>query len=239
MRNNLLLELLYPPRCPVCDEAVPFGRRICPDCRKKLALIREPWCMKCGRPLTEDTEYCDSCRREKHYFHSGRSLYRYRSAASGMYRLKNAGRQEYAEVYAQEIVKHLGGYIRSLGDAVLVPVPVHPRKERKRGYNQAELLAREIGHLMGLPVAPELVRRVDDTKAAKLLNGRERGLNLKNAFKLAQNSVKWKTAIIIDDIFTTGATVDGVAKALSGAGVSRIHFVCVSSGDGVSSEERK
>ena len=83
------------------------------------------------------------------------------------------------------------------------------------------------------------MERVDDTKAAKLLNGRERARNLKNAFKLAQNGVKWSTAIIIDDIFTTGATVDGVAKALSGAGVSRIHFICISSGDGVSSEERK
>ncbi len=227
---GLLKDLVYPVRCPICDEAAPFGRSICPECRPKLRRIREPFCMKCGCPLLTDEEYCSSCKTNKHFFISGRSLYYYRSVAASLSRFKNSERQEYAEFYADQIVTWLGDYIRSIGNAVLVPVPMHKDKLKKRGYNQAELLARHIGKRMGLPVDKDLVIRSDNTVSAKMLSLQERAVNLKNAFKIGRNSVKWKTAIIIDDIMTTGATVDGVARTLAEAGVERIFFVCVSSG---------
>ncbi len=228
--GELVRDMIYPRRCPVCDEAVPFGENICPECRPMLRRIGEPYCMKCGRALLTDEEYCDSCKNTTHYYLSGRSLYYYSSVSRGLSRFKNSDRQEYAYFYAEQIVNELGDYIRGMGQVVLVPVPMHKDKLKKRGYNQAALLAEQIGKLMGLPVESGLVERKKRTVSAKLLSERERAMTLKNAFKIGQNGVKWKTALIIDDIMTTGATVDGVAKTLAEAGAERIFFVCISSG---------
>ena len=225
------LNLLFPARCPVCDKPAPFQERICPACRKKAVAVNEPVCLKCGKHMADETEeYCKGCRIMTHTFEQGRGLFFYRPMAVSFYRFKYAGRQEYACFYAEEIVKNLGGVIRAWKPDALVPVPVHRTRRRERGYNQAEILAEEIGKRMKLPVARNLLTRVKKTIPQKLLDDAGRQNNLKKAFKIEKNDVKLKRVVLVDDIYTTGSTIDACAAQLKRAGIGKVYFITAAIG---------
>lgn len=233
------MHLLYPPRCPVCDRIVPvsFGKwefPICPECRESIEYVREPACKKCGKPLTDERrEYCGDCMRHSHAFTQGKALWVYRDAVKqSIYRLKYANRREYGIAYAQEMVRVYGNWIRGRRIQAIVPIPLHKRRKRQRGYNQAGIIAKEIGEQTGLPVLDNLLVRSVYTRPQKELNDKERKNNLKNAFKIGQNNVQLERILLVDDIFTTGSTMDGAAEVLKEAGASEVFFVSVSIGRG-------
>lgn len=229
-----LFSLLFPLHCPVCDEIVqPYGEKICLGCMKKLRLLTPPWCMKCGKKLAGEGEYCEDCRRTVHLFTGGRALYEYSSAAPSIYRLKYGGRQEYADYFGEEAVRYLGDFIRQIKPDGIVPVPLHRSRQKKRGYNQAALLAGAISRYCDVPVYDKLLIRVKNTKPLKLQNPSERQNNLKKAFNIAQNDVKLETIIIVDDIYTTGSTMDEAARVLAQHGVRHIYFITLACGAGV------
>ena len=228
------VQMLYPLRCPVCDKIVPLGQeQVCNDCLPKLKLLTPPWCMKCGKQLAEEAEYCAGCREGKHGFVRGRALYEYNSAAQSIYRFKYSGRREYARFYGEQAVEYLGDYIRGIQPDGLVPIPLHPKRKAKRGYNQADVLAREIGRLMGLPVYSDLLVRVRNTVPLKKLNPQERQNNLKKAFNISGNDVKLNTILLIDDIYTTGSTMDEAVRVLKLGGVERVCFLTLACGTGI------
>jgi len=183
--------------------------------------------------LEEEKEYCRDCSGQTHLYCRGRALYDYASVAGAIYRFKYKGKREYAEVFGEELAFFLGDFIRRIQPDALLPVPMHPMKERKRGYNQAQVLAEALGRHINVPVETELVRRIRKTKALKSLNSKERLNNLKNAFILSQNSVKLKTIIIVDDIYTTGSTIDAMSQVLLDAGVQQIYFIALAIGEGI------
>ena len=187
-------ELLFPRRCPVCDRPAPlFGERLCPACAGTLRVVSPPYCFICGRHIEDEKEeYCADCRKKGHIYKRGRALYEYRSVAPSLYRLKYGNRREYAEFYAESMAKRMGEEIRAFHADALIPVPLHKRRLAKRGYNQAELIARRLGARLSIPVETKLVERVRDTAPLKLLGGKERGEVLKNAFKIRKNGVKLK-----------------------------------------------
>ncbi len=228
-----MLQLLFPRRCPVCDEIVPYGEKICFGCMKKLRILTPPWCLKCGKKLQNEEAVCGDCRRREHAFVRGRALYEYGSVASSIYRLKYGKRQEYAEYFGEEIVRYLGDFIRSLQPDGLLPVPLHKKRRRKRGYNQAELLAEVVGRKMGIPVYDNLLVRIKNTVPLKKQNPQERQNNLKKAFIIRQNDVKLNTIIIFDDIYTTGSTVDEMASVLKKNGVKYVYVITLACGVGV------
>jgi len=229
-----IVQMLFPLRCPVCDDIVrPYGEKICPECMEKLKLLTPPFCMKCGKKLTGEGEYCTDCRGGRHEFVRGRALYTYESAAASIYRFKYGNRQEYADFFGEEIVRYLGDFIRSVKPDALIPIPLHRRRRAKRGYNQAALLARAVGRYSGVLVEEKILCRIRDTKPLKLLNPYERQNNLKKAFNMAQNDVKLKTIIVIDDIYTTGSTIDEAARTLRAGGIEQIYFVTLACGVGV------
>lgn len=154
----------------------------------------------------------------------------YQSVAGSLYRFKYAGRQEYARFYAEAIVEKLGEAIRAWKSDALVPVPIHRTRRRERGYNQAELLAREIGRRMDIPVDSHVIRRVKKTLPQKQLDDAERQNNLKRAFKIERNDVKLERVIIVDDIYTTGSTIDACAAELKRAGVEKVYFITAAIG---------
>lgn len=127
----------------------------------------------------------------------------------------------------------LGKRILALHPDALVPVPIHAEKKRQRGYNQAELIAAELGRLLHVPVETKLIKRVQKTKPMKDLSAQERQNNLKRAFKICKNDVKLNTIIIIDDIYTTGSTIDAMAHELRLAGVKYIYFAALAIGNGM------
>ncbi len=225
--------VIYPPRCPICDEVVSLrDRGICSACMKKIKYVDPPRCLKCGKAVpSKETEYCEDCSKASHVYKQGRALYDYKAVATGIYRFKYGGRREYAKGFAEEMAFYLGDYIRSLKPDALVPVPMYSGKERQRGYNQAELLAKALGQELNIPVYDRILRRVKNTKPLKLLNPEERLNNLKKAFILVENGVKLNTIIIIDDIYTTGSTINTISKLFAEHGVENVYFVTLAIGE--------
>lgn len=228
-----IINLLFPLRCPVCDEPVrPVGALICSECMEKLKILKAPYCMKCGKALEKEQEYCTDCCSRKHVFIRGRALYDYGSASLSIYRFKYGGRQEYARFFGEELAFYLGNFIKEVKPDALIPIPLHKSRLRKRGYNQAALLARSLGEKTGVPVRENYLLRVKKTVPLKLLNPRERQNNLKKAFIIRRNDVKLKTVILVDDIYTTGSTMDEAAGTLLKSGVEKVYFVALACGNG-------
>lgn len=131
--------------------------------------------MKCGKPVDETEEYCEDCRRHNLAFEQGRSVWLHKGkAAEAIYRFKFHNKRYYAELFAEEMAERCGEWIRKQQIDVLIPVPLHPSKKRSRGFNQSELLAKELGRILRIPVESDVVLRVKKTLPQKILGNRER-----------------------------------------------------------------
>lgn len=232
---DLAVDILYPRRCPVCDRPVrPMGALVCSECGRIPAGVGENTCLKCGRKVPYHMQYCRGCRERRHFFSCGCSAFSYAGIRESLYRFKYMGRQEYAAWYGQEMTRALSARVRKGGfprPDLIVPVPLSDRRMRKRGYNQAALLAREVSERCGIPCLEGALRRVRDTRPLKTEGVLERQENLKRSFLVYGNDVKLKSIMLIDDIYTTGATVDACAKALLSAGAVNVTFLTLASGD--------
>lgn len=230
-----IVNLVYPRRCPVCDDVVPMEQGlICTECQKKIKYIKPPRCRKCGKQLyDENVIFCSDCERVKHIYDGGYALYDYQSMKSSIYRFKYSKRSEYAKYYAKDIFEQLGEEICRIQADALIPVPLHRSRQVKRGYNQAEELAKELSKLMGIPCYSNLVKRVKNTVPQKELDTHERQNNLKKAFLIHSDVVKLNKTIIVDDIYTTGSTVDAVARELRQHGVGNVYYLALCIGEGM------
>ncbi len=229
-----IVNLLFPLRCPVCDEIVPVGEgKACRSCRGKIRYIRKPKCQKCGRQLNDEAKvFCSACEGKKHLFDRGVALYDYQSMKKSVYRFKYKNRCEYAAFYAQEIYERLKNEIHCMEADAIIPIPLHVSRQKSRGYNQAELIAAHLSKLTGIPLEKNLVKRIRKTVPQKQLDARARQNNLKKAFNIKPNVVKLSKTILIDDIYTTGSTVDAVARELKCRGVGTVYFITLCIGEG-------
>ena len=231
---GIILDCVFPRICPVCNEIVGvFGRDICPECERRLTYVGDSFCMRCGKPVDEDEEYCSDCSTGGHVYDEGRAALVYDEYMSkSIYRFKYNGKREFASFYGRIITECLGQKIKSWKADAIVPVPVHKSKLKKRGYNQAYLIAKELSGRLSIPLYDGLVKRSAATAVQKELSAKERQNNLKKAFKVTQNVVELNTVLIVDDIYTTGATVDAMARCLKGAGVRKVYFISLCIGRG-------
>ncbi len=235
-----LIELIYPPSCPMCEEIViPKGNKICESCKDKLTLISEPRCKKCSKPIEqEEKEYCSDCEHKEFSFNYGYSLWIYeKDIQKSIIAFKYHHKKEYADFYTDEIVRHLGNKIRHIDPDIIVAVPIHWTKHRERGYNQAEILAINIGEAMGIMVIPELLRRNKKTLPQKQLSNKERLRNLQKAFEVNQKVYdkmpsKVDKVLLIDDIYTTGSTIEACTNILKKSGIKQVYFLTLCIGKG-------
>lgn len=220
------LDLLLPRRCPLCGK---ISEGICGDCRKKIQYVRQPACCRCGKPLqNEEAEYCTSCRTRQFAYTQGRALCVYAGPVKeSLYAVKYKNKREYLEYYAQEMSLRLGRYLEKWQPEVLVPVPMHISAKRKRGYNQAEILAKELGRQTGIPVRCDVLKKIKKTANQKELDYRARRSNLKGAFAVCRAPLPWKCVLLVDDVYTTGSTVNEAAAVLKEAGVEKVNFVTI------------
>ena len=223
-----IVDIVYPRRCPVCDDAVTGpGHFICEECADSFTGVEDPYCMKCGSPLKDSgTVMCRDCVRRDHDFVSGRAAFLYDDLLKeSVYRFKYGGRAEYADYYADILAKNLEPYIKSCGVDAIIPIPLHPGRLRKRGYNQAGLLAAGLSRHFDIPLRNDILSRPVKTGAQKSLGAGQRQNNLKKAFKIDSDVVKLKNTLLVDDIYTTGATMDAAAGCLKAAGVRNVYYV--------------
>ncbi|MEG1848152.1 MAG: ComF family protein [Lachnospiraceae bacterium] len=227
-----VLDWVFPRRCPVCNRIVkPLGEKICAECKGQLDYVFEPKCKRCGKRLQHtEQEYCYDCVTKKHDYIQGAALYEYASVRQAIYRFKYAGQCEYADFFGEEIALFLGDQIRQWQVEALIPVPLHKSRQRLRGYNQAQLLAQVIGDRLQIPVQNDLVKRDKKTTPQKDLDETERHKNVKKAFKICRNDVKLKSVVVIDDIYTTGSTIDAMTHVLNEAGVDKVYFIALAIG---------
>ena len=150
-----------------------------------------------------------------------------------MYRFKYSNRREYARFFAEQAVEQQADWLQRNGVEAIIPVPMYRPKQRKRGYNQAEIFALELARQMDIPLVRDGVRRTRNTRPQKLLNDGERKNNLKKAFQAADFIVKYKKVLIVDDIYTTGSTVEAVAAELRRCGVEQVFFLTLCTGEGI------
>jgi ComF family protein len=232
----MLLDIIFPRRCPVCDEILMgCDGWIHEGCKRKIEYVKEPFCMKCGKSVRlERREYCHDCLNKKHYFDRGVSAFIYeKEMKKSIYRFKYKNRREYGEFYVNEILSRTKDIICSWNPEVIIPIPLHKRKMIQRGYNQAEIIGKGISRELGINMEKGLVRRINETLPQKGLSVSERKKNLEKAFKIHSDIVKYNKILLVDDIYTTGSTMDACGKALKEKGVAEVYFVTLSIGDGI------
>lgn len=211
------LDLLFPPQCVNCRAA---GAYLCAACLVEVQRFTTPVCVRCGRPLSLP-QGCSDC------FRIGPFLDGVRSAAYFDGPLRTAIHAlKYENITA--LSSTLGALMADAWDAfhppadIIVPVPLHAQRFRERGYNQSELLARELGRRIGLPVMANVLVRCRPTAQQTALNVEERQRNVANAFETHTGNIAGQAVLLVDDVCTTAATLRACAKALNAAGTASI-----------------
>lgn len=231
-----LWDILYPRRCAVCDSVL-GGKEmyVCKNCISLPVRIEGAYCLKCGKPVSGEKELCKECRETAFTFTAGRAAFVYDTyMRRSITNFKYHGRQEYARFYADTLYQMYGEEVKKTGADALIPVPIHRERRKKRGYNQALVLAEEFGRYVGIPVYGDFLVRTKKTAPQKELAGTERLRNLYEAFSI--NDVGWELSkkincvIIMDDIYTTGSTMEACSRVLKDSGIERIYFLCVCTG---------
>ena len=216
------LDLLYPPRCAGCNRE---GQFICAACFNAQPRLLPPLCLTCAQPLPRGS-MCAECRHSQLAIDAIRAPFLMEGAIRhAVHRLKYGNLRAIAPLLGRLMADFMSSEGVS-GDA-LVPVPLHPRRERQRGYNQANLLAREAGKTLEIPVASRLLLRVGNAPPqARSQSALDRKANVRNSFHCPNPAgVEGRDLVLIDDVCTTGATLDACAGALKAAGAARVYGV--------------
>ena len=230
--GNVCLDLLFPRRCPVCHEPAPPGERICPECREKLPVIRSARCRVCGKPVQNGEGICRDCRTAPHLFTQGVGTFLYdETMREAMSFLKYKGRREYGEALAEEAFYETRSRLLDWGVRAVLPVPIHKSRLKERGYNQAGVLAARVAELAGLPLLPDVLLRTGQTPPLKDLTPMERRKVLGSVMELRGQAPR-VPVLLVDDIYTTGATLDAAAGVLISGGTPAVYFLTICIGGG-------
>jgi ComF family protein len=230
-----VVNLVFPPVCPVCKTRLDKKEQdliICTNCRTAIRPVCPPVCPRCSLPVPAgDGEgyFCGSCLQERRYFEIHRTGGLYEGALKeAIHRFKYEGVFPLVRFFGDLLQPTLGALSQDYPVAVMIPVPLHIRRLRERGFNQALLLAKELSSRTGIPYAERALKKVKDTPVQIGLKRKERNKNLKGAFQVkAQELIQGKAVMLVDDVYTTGATVNECSRALLKAGAERVAVLTV------------
>lgn len=228
---EFLLDILYPKKCPLCHEVLrDRNQLLCGKCAEKIHPFSGALCMKCGKPVKMGEEYCTVCREGGHYFAEGRSIFPYGEIwRQSLVRFKYYGCREYGDFYAKAMSMYGRRYLERWNPQLIVPVPLHPAKKRMRGFNQAAYLAEKLSCYTGIPWTDSLVLKIRNTRSQKKLDAVHRRNNLRNAYEVTQK-LDGISILVVDDVYTTGSTMDAMAMCLKDAGAQAVYFLAVCAG---------
>jgi len=227
-----LIDFALPPRCPSCGVITPEPNRFCSECWQKLHFLTEPSCSTCDLPLpfepggSADMQ-CAACLAQPPR-HSGiKAAVAYGDISREIaLKLKHGGKIGLARLIAEALRRHL---YQLPSEALLVPVPLHWTRLWARRYNQSALIAGELARLSGLEHCPDMLIRTRKTQSLGGLSARERAAMVKNAFvpnRKQQHRLTARPVILVDDVYTSGATADACTKALLKAGAGSVMLFC-------------
>ena len=248
---SAFIDFLYPPFCFICKKDT-FGEEnkfVCKSCLDQIEEIEPPFCTKCGKSfpskeafLNIEKPVCGRCEKKSENIYYSRTigLGKYDSVLKELIHLyKYNKKKELEKVLTALLMRKIKADSKTLQADLIVPVPLHWIKKRKRGFNQSEELGRYISKKLKIPMANYLKRR-KNTKPQIGLSGEERRRNVKNAFGVrwlsrrlgifynySFYSIKDKSIVLIDDVVTTGATVNECSKVLKRAGAKEVKVICL------------
>lgn len=227
------LDTVMPPRCMMCGDVVADPGALCASCFEDVTFITEPFCTLCGIPFVDiyveaaETAVCGACARQAPIFDRARAVFVYDDKSRNLLtRLKHADRTDFTPALARWMVR-AGASLLEDAD-LIIPVPLHRWRLFFRTYNQSALLARWVSRLSHVPSVYNALRRSKMTPSQGGLSATARRRNVARAFVVTDEEiVSDKKIILIDDVLTTGATLDSCARVLREAGASRVDALVV------------
>ena len=233
---DCFLDLLYPRSCAHCGEAATGDfPHLCLPCARRIHWVRPPACPTCGHPffgVVEADRTCPHCLTLRPAYRRGRTGVLVRGPVRALvHGIKYRG-ETHLWRDVRLVLERAEELLAFLAGAVLVPVPLHRRKRRERGFNQSRLLADILASLSGAEAVEEVLVRIIDTESQTRFDRRERMGNLKNAFAICPKSSlsRKKRYVLIDDVFTTGSTLNACARTLRRGGVRKVDVATLGHG---------
>lgn len=219
---RLVLDMVLPPRCPACGAIVTGNDGLCASCWGELRFLGPPWCAACQQPLAgpaDAASLCADCLVRRPAHDGVRATVAYGPVARDLaVRMKHGGREHISRLLGRLMSRHA-----EEADALLVPVPLHRWRLWSRGFNQSLAIAREIGRVRGLACAPDALIRVKATPKLGGLGRAERARQLAGAVRASGTvDLGGRTILLVDDVYTSGATASACTRALKRAGAERV-----------------
>jgi ComF family protein len=225
------IDIIYPPRCHICRSFISDDRgqnpHFCSDCLASIAMIRPPLCTTCGIPFhsfSDENHLCERCLRKRPFFDKLRAPYLYQGQImEAIHQMKYGGKPYLAKSLGALLASFASDWLEDHGRYLMIPVPLHPQRLRERGYNQSLLLSRVMSPLLGMDIDLLSLRRVKYTRSQTGLNSEERKRNVRGAFALEKSKeFKGRSIILVDDVATTGYTMNECARVLKKAGCDKV-----------------
>jgi competence protein ComFC len=234
MRNikKSFIELLYPKRIKCCVCGRDAGGAVCNTCLGFLEHLEGRVCLKCGKGIDDDYDdnTCPDCKIRDKHFDMAFSCFRYNDMGKTIiHKLKYEGYKEVSYTLARLMYQKLMD--EGIRVDAVVPVPIHKNKEESRGFNQAQLIADDIAAAAHIPIW-NCITRTKETAEQYKLDKVNRILNIHDAFciNMLYNDVKFENVLLVDDVYTTGSTVDECSKVLKQHGVQRVFVITAATG---------
>ena len=218
----------------MCGEIVEqTNNGLCKKCRQEVRVISDTYCIKCGEPLLNRNEmYCERCHYRKHFYDRAVGVFEHDGVVrDSIYNYKFKNIRVNARFYARQAYRVQQRFFERTLIEAIIPVPVHKSREQERGYNQAAVFGRELSKITGIPCYENILTKTSKTKSQKKLSENMRYSNLKKAFEVDKEKLSgMKTILVVDDIYTTGSTVDACSYILKKSGVQKVYVMCISRG---------
>jgi ComF family protein len=237
---NRLIDLIFPPRCPVCGSFIGqhapednnFHPDVCPSCRMDFHPLNAPYCTVCGLSFESKSggvHICETCLREPPFFHALGAPYLYEGSLKTVIHLfKYGGRSGLVSFLGPLLASFARTWAPAEKATLVMPVPLHPRRLRERGFNQSKLLAGYVARALGTGMDFLSLRRVKFTIPQTGLGKKERRKNVQRAFDLkTPERISGETVLLVDDVATTGTTLNECARVLSKAKAERVFALVI------------
>lgn len=226
-----LVDLVYPPVCPGCGRLDSHHRPLCESCTSGLTVDLYPACRRCGATIGPHTsaERCPACAPEHFAFDGVFRLGIYGDLRRELV-LRAKSDEGLAERIGATFADCMAPRLRNIAVDCVIPVPLHWRRRWQRGYNQCDVYAQALADVLRVPYLRRGMHRTRATLPQSTLSATARRENVRGAFASRARSLTGRTALVVDDVFTTGATADAVARALRAAGASRVLVAVVAHG---------
>ena len=224
-----IIDNLFPKgyKCVFCGEELDHNTlySICDDCMEHLPFNNGHVCLRCDMPLENMGNYCVHCKNNKLYFKKNTSLFLYKAPINKIIRqLKYDNKRYFAETFSNMIAGKVASM--DVNFDIVIPVPLYFKRQKKRGYNQSELLCSALKSKLNMNVDTSILIKIKNTRTQANLSRAQRMENLEGAFSVPDGKdVKGKTILLVDDVFTTGATINECAKTLVKAGAKAVYSV--------------